>query len=905
MGSDSGDDTQTGVPQAAIDEFWDSLITKKPAKVTKIFPQSLYANLLPPHNPIGKVTGKNAAESYRAAAAECSARVKRIVKECIRTNEKFTDPDFDISNLSDGNCLEGLMHWYNENNEKSPAVSASQLGRALSTLVESGVFMGDGAPFDFNTTAKILTQKSNRSSDGPKSVHRIDWIFDKPEFVIDGFSSSDLKQGSSGDCWFIAAASTICANPSLMNKVCVARDEECGVYGFVFYRDGEWVWTVVDDNLYLNIADFDAQWGDRYDPTNAREIKYKKNYQTGSEALYFASCADENETWLPLLEKAYAKIHGDYGAIAGGWSGEAVEDLTGGVTTKILTNRVLRKEKLWEELLKVGKDFLFSASSPSSYGDDSDALKGLALSHAYSVLKAVDEKDENGKKYRLVLIRNPWGSRQNASIGEWTGPWSDGSREWTPYWLEKLGHKFGDDGLFWMSYDDLLKRFDLLDRTRLFNEEWTVVQRWTSVSVAWVTGYLNMKFSVEIKKAGPTVFVLCQLDERYFRGLEGKYSFDLHFILQEKNAAVGDHLVRARGPWFGNRSISAEVDLEPGVYEVVPKIVATRDPEEPEVLDVVKKLAERNPQKLRQIGLNYDIANAKGVFELPEEDKKKKEQEKKEAAEKKAKEKEAEKKEKEEFEAWKKEQKADYEAWKKRKEQKAKKETKEQASESKEDVKDSKTQTEQGDVPKDPVADTEDKKDGTPPSASEGNNTDETAGLPPKTTDSEPKSPTAAPESTTTEDANEPTPPSDTPSNSTSSDPTPHPDASTSASASQPPPAPADVAAPEQHLPPPSPAPHTSSSRPAVDDDDAPFQGNAPIYGNNVPVYGDTPVPPPPPRELPKPDNELKPWNAVCVLGLRVYTLDAEVSIKLVKPQSVEEASILDVDGGTQAGATM
>jgi hypothetical protein len=62
-----------------------------------------------------------------------------------------------------------------------------------------------------------------------------------------------------------------------------------------------------------------------------------------------------------------------------------------------------------------------------------------------------------------------------------------------------------------MSYNDLLKRFDLLDRTRLFDQEWTVVQHWTSVSVAWVTGYLNTKFSVEIKKAGPTVFVLCQV----------------------------------------------------------------------------------------------------------------------------------------------------------------------------------------------------------------------------------------------------------------------------------------------------------------------------------------------------------------------------------------------------------
>lgn len=96
-------------------------------------------------------------------------------------------------------------------------------------------------------------------------------------------------------------------------------------------------------------------------------------------------------------------------------------------------------------------------------------------------------------------------------MGEWTGPWSDGSAEWNPYWMKKLGHKFGDDGLFWMSYEDLLKRFDLLDRTRLFDHNWTVVQQWTSVSVGWVTGFMNTKFSVEIKKKGPTVFQLCQV----------------------------------------------------------------------------------------------------------------------------------------------------------------------------------------------------------------------------------------------------------------------------------------------------------------------------------------------------------------------------------------------------------
>lgn len=408
MSSVSSSDSQvTNAPQEAINEFWEGLITKKPAKVTTIFPSSLYTNLLPPPRKPGTSTGKNAAESYEAAAAECRARVKRIVRECNRTNEKFTDADFDIEYVYDKNCLQGLKYWYDEKPATaSSSVSPSQLGSALNTLIQADVLLQNAAAVDFVSAAKVLNGSSDDSDDGPNpgSVHRIDWIFDNPQFEVDGFHSSDVVQGANGDCWFIAAVATICSNPELMRKVCVEKDEECGVYGFVFYRDGEWIYTVVDDNLYLSNSDFDA-YGDRYDPTGVKETKYKKNYQTGSEALYFASCSNENETWLPLLEKAYAKVHGDYESIAGGISGEAVEDLTGGVTTKILTGRILSKERLWKELLQVNKDFLFSASSPGSYGDDSNARRGLALNHAYSVIKAVDAEGEDGKIERLVLIR--------------------------------------------------------------------------------------------------------------------------------------------------------------------------------------------------------------------------------------------------------------------------------------------------------------------------------------------------------------------------------------------------------------------------------------------------------------------------------------------------------------------
>ena len=149
--------------------------------------------------------------------------------------------------------------------------------------------------------------------------------------------------------------------------------------------------------------DFDA-YGDSYDPTGEEERKYKKRRQTGSEALYFAKCHDEYETWLPLLEKAYAKVHGDYDAIQGGLSGDAVEDMTGGVTTTVETSRILSKDKLWKELLNEKNEFIFGAS-PHGWWTDRGQRQGVPLFHAYSILEAVEPVGEDDKKVRLVKLR--------------------------------------------------------------------------------------------------------------------------------------------------------------------------------------------------------------------------------------------------------------------------------------------------------------------------------------------------------------------------------------------------------------------------------------------------------------------------------------------------------------------
>jgi Calpain family cysteine protease len=214
---------------------------------------------------------------------------------------------------------------------------------------------------------------------------------------------------------------------------------------------------------------------------------------------------------LPLLEKAYAKVHGDYNAIQGGDSGEGVEDMTGGVCSAATLNRVLSKDRLWQELLNKNQEFIFALSSPGNLGGDRNARQGLALNHAYSILKAVEAVGEDLKKVRLVLIRNPWGIRGGPEIGEWTGPWSDGSREWTPFWMNKLGHKFGDDGIFWMSFEDMCRKFTTLHRTRLFDSSWAVHQQWTSMNVSYVSGYMTTKFLIEITQPGVVVIVLSQV----------------------------------------------------------------------------------------------------------------------------------------------------------------------------------------------------------------------------------------------------------------------------------------------------------------------------------------------------------------------------------------------------------
>ncbi|KAL8976622.1 MAG: hypothetical protein Q9205_007406 [Flavoplaca limonia] len=70
----------------------------------------------------------------------------------------------------------------------------------------------------------------------PRSVKRVEDIFENPHFNTDGMSANDVRQGQNGDCWLMSALCALSNSKGLLDKICVARDEKVGVYGFVFHR---------------------------------------------------------------------------------------------------------------------------------------------------------------------------------------------------------------------------------------------------------------------------------------------------------------------------------------------------------------------------------------------------------------------------------------------------------------------------------------------------------------------------------------------------------------------------------------------------------------------------------------------------------------------------------------------
>lgn len=208
----------------------------------------------------------------------------QIVKECRRVNQKYRDPHFDLEidhKLCRRDCLDSLdneredagTYWRRAKGRRvvrrrrlphkdredagfdhdGAATTALDVASARATHGAGGI-LGLLGSVDKEMAAQQHQQQADGEGDNvfrPQAVKRVVDIFDEPQFFIDGPTANDVRQGRDGDCWLMAALCTLSNKPGLIERCCIAHDQQVGVYGFVFHRDGEWFSEIIDDKASL------------------------------------------------------------------------------------------------------------------------------------------------------------------------------------------------------------------------------------------------------------------------------------------------------------------------------------------------------------------------------------------------------------------------------------------------------------------------------------------------------------------------------------------------------------------------------------------------------------------------------------------------------------------------------
>lgn len=397
-------------------------------------------------------------ECLRSAEENLARNVwLEIIEFCQQNNYEFVDDSFPpaLNSL----IFKSQINKMNLISDQEPEVSETTILLEVNGDVDQEALRNEEKTLRLLKKAIWLRPRYLRTR---ASESKLDWkVFRDPK-------PDDISQGISGNCWFLSALAVLAERPDLLERVMLTH-EVCpqGAYQVRLCKDGRWQIILIDDLLPCD---------------HHRNLLY--------------SPAKRKQLWVCLIEKALAKAHGCYAALASGRSIEGLATLTGAPCETITlqpnissssslpstTNnhqsahddqstsdepnetgpveqqiQEIDEDFVWAQLLSSrSAGFLMGASCGGGnlQIDEAEYTEvGLRPRHAYSVMDVRDE----GNQLRLVKLRNPWGHFS------WKGDWSDDSPLWTPELKTMLMPHGSNRGVFWMCFKDVIKYFDSID----------------------------------------------------------------------------------------------------------------------------------------------------------------------------------------------------------------------------------------------------------------------------------------------------------------------------------------------------------------------------------------------------------------------------------------------------------
>ncbi|KAI1711398.1 calpain family cysteine protease domain-containing protein [Ditylenchus destructor] len=250
---------------------------------------------------------------------------------------------------------------------------------------------------------------------------------------------TDIEQGALGNCWFLSALAVVAERPDILEKIVITREfSHYGVYEIRLCVDGIWQSVVLDD----------------FFPCHQK-----------SKTMVFA-VGRNNQLWVSLIEKALAKMYGNYAALRAGRSYEGLSTLTGAPSQYLSLEPddedtgpgfgIPTLDLVWAQLLSAMEArFLMGCSCGAGkrHVDEEKYKKmGLMSRHAYSILD-VRQVDN----HRLLRLRNPWGTFV------WLGDFGHGWTGWNQELRARLGSDSTQPGTFWIPFEQFAQYFDSVD----------------------------------------------------------------------------------------------------------------------------------------------------------------------------------------------------------------------------------------------------------------------------------------------------------------------------------------------------------------------------------------------------------------------------------------------------------